>query len=279
MCIPVQRSTLGLLLLLASFAKAQLPSRCRPASVAPCREVDHRVTEIPSGQIDGTNLTFTLSTNMNDQSDLHLYINGLDLTSSAGLQVSGNKVTLANGLAPKRGDLVKASYRLAAERSFQVAPSAVSLSSAHQDALIRAILLQSIGNPPLESQAAYSTSDLPISSLSPIPENSRSEKHSQHPKRNVDADFATLNSRISDHPRKVRAGGTKHSESLIGEDTASDGLGDVPLPSPYTALLEGRRSVATPFSDQSKAERSLGGQQTPRSIKMLEERLSTPDHN
>ncbi len=68
--------------------------------------------ELPSGTINGTNLTFTLAAAPSPAASLTLYKNGVLLTQGADYALSGATVTFANTtVAPQAGDSVTASYR------------------------------------------------------------------------------------------------------------------------------------------------------------------------
>jgi hypothetical protein len=68
--------------------------------------------ELPSGTINGTNLTFTLAATPNPAASLALFKNGVLLTQGADYVLSGATVTFANTtVAPQVGDSLTASYR------------------------------------------------------------------------------------------------------------------------------------------------------------------------
>lgn len=68
--------------------------------------------ETPGGNINGTNLTFTLATAPAPPISLKLYKNGLLLTQNVDYTISGSTITFANTtVTPKSGDLLTAYYR------------------------------------------------------------------------------------------------------------------------------------------------------------------------
>jgi len=68
--------------------------------------------ELPSGTINGTNLTFTLASAPSPASSLMLFKNGVLLAQGVDYALSGITVTFANTtVAPQTGDLLTASYR------------------------------------------------------------------------------------------------------------------------------------------------------------------------
>jgi len=68
--------------------------------------------ELPSGTINGTNLTFTLASAPSPASSLMLFKNGVLLAQGVDYALSGVTVTFANTtVAPQTGDLLTASYR------------------------------------------------------------------------------------------------------------------------------------------------------------------------
>lgn len=67
--------------------------------------------EQPSGQINGTNRTFTLANEPSPASSLKLYRNGLLLKEGLDYTISGNTITFLSGAEPQPGDVLVASYR------------------------------------------------------------------------------------------------------------------------------------------------------------------------
>ena len=68
--------------------------------------------ELPSGTINGTNLTFTLAATPSPAASLTLYKNGMLLTQGVDYALSGATVTFANTtVAPQVGDSLTVSYR------------------------------------------------------------------------------------------------------------------------------------------------------------------------
>ena len=68
--------------------------------------------ELPSGTVNGTNLTFTLAATASPAASLTLYKNGVLLTQGADYALSGATVTFANTtVAPQVGDSLTVSYR------------------------------------------------------------------------------------------------------------------------------------------------------------------------
>jgi uncharacterized protein YoxC len=68
--------------------------------------------ELPSGTINGTNLTFTLAATPSPAASLTLYKNGVLLTQGVDYALSGATVTFANTtVAPQVGDSLTVSYR------------------------------------------------------------------------------------------------------------------------------------------------------------------------
>lgn len=67
--------------------------------------------EIPSGAVNGTNVTFTLAHNPNPALSLQLFVGGLRQLAGAGndYTLSGNTITMA--VAPSTGANIVASYR------------------------------------------------------------------------------------------------------------------------------------------------------------------------
>jgi hypothetical protein len=69
-------------------------------------------SEVPSGTIDGNNLSFTLTSAPNPAASLKLYKNGILLNQGGDYTISGSNVIFANtGVTPKPGDTLIAAYR------------------------------------------------------------------------------------------------------------------------------------------------------------------------
>jgi hypothetical protein len=69
--------------------------------------------ETPSGTVNGTNLTFTLSMTPSPTTSLAVYRNGLRLSSGVDYSLSNATITFAAGLAPQTSDILLCSYRTA----------------------------------------------------------------------------------------------------------------------------------------------------------------------
>jgi hypothetical protein len=69
--------------------------------------------ETPTGTIDGSNVSFTLSTTPAPQASLALFRNGLRIRNGVDFNLSGNVVTFLSCCAPGIGDVLSASYRAA----------------------------------------------------------------------------------------------------------------------------------------------------------------------
>jgi len=69
-------------------------------------------SEMPGGMVNGTNLTFTLSSAPSPAASLKLYKNGVLLSQGGDYLVSGSAITFAGTTtAPQAGDSLLASYR------------------------------------------------------------------------------------------------------------------------------------------------------------------------
>ena len=69
--------------------------------------------EIPAGNTDGVNTSFTLTKAPNPVASLALYRNGLRLRGNLDYTISGTAVVFQPGLAPQSGDVLVCSYRVA----------------------------------------------------------------------------------------------------------------------------------------------------------------------
>jgi len=69
--------------------------------------------ETPSGAINGSNASFTLSQVPNPGSSLVVFRNGLRMTSGMDYTASSNTVTFGASYVPQTGDIVVCSYRVA----------------------------------------------------------------------------------------------------------------------------------------------------------------------
>lgn len=70
-------------------------------------------SETPAGVVDGSNAVFTLSQTPAPPASLALYRNGLLQKAGLDFTLSGNTITFAAESAPRSGDILLASYRLA----------------------------------------------------------------------------------------------------------------------------------------------------------------------
>ncbi|MEO8097174.1 MAG: hypothetical protein ABI811_05690 [Acidobacteriota bacterium] len=68
-------------------------------------------SEVPSGTVNSSNLTFVLTHPPDPPASLHLYRNGLLMRSTTDYTLSGNAVTFFVASTPQTGDLLLASYR------------------------------------------------------------------------------------------------------------------------------------------------------------------------
>ncbi len=68
--------------------------------------------EIPSGLINGSNVTFTLASMPNPSSSVAISRNGLLMKQSLDYTLSSNSISFLSGAVPQTGDTILASYRL-----------------------------------------------------------------------------------------------------------------------------------------------------------------------
>lgn len=71
-------------------------------------------SEVPGGAVNGVNTVFNLANTPNPLSSLTLYRNGLLLKQNLDYTISANALTFLAGATPHTGDMLLASYRLAA---------------------------------------------------------------------------------------------------------------------------------------------------------------------
>jgi hypothetical protein len=67
--------------------------------------------EIPTGTINGTNVTFALAAAPNPVISLKLYKNGMLLQQPNDYTLSGSTITFVSAAAPQTGDSITAYYR------------------------------------------------------------------------------------------------------------------------------------------------------------------------
>jgi hypothetical protein len=103
--------------------------------------------EVPSGSMNGSNVTFTLSSTPSPVSSLVLIWNGLVLKSGFDFTLSGTTITMINGVLPQPGDTLQASYRTGL-----IFPTHNLLGSKHADStsanVARGDLITGQGTPP-----------------------------------------------------------------------------------------------------------------------------------
>jgi hypothetical protein len=71
-------------------------------------------SEVPAGNVDGTNTLFTLTPAPFPRSSVAVWRDGLFLTPGVNFTVSGSALTFAGSATPQIGDIILASYRTAA---------------------------------------------------------------------------------------------------------------------------------------------------------------------
>jgi len=69
--------------------------------------------EIPSGAVNGSNVTFTLASMPNPSTSVALSRNGLLMKQGLDYTLSSNSISFLTGAVPQTGDTILASYRLA----------------------------------------------------------------------------------------------------------------------------------------------------------------------
>jgi hypothetical protein len=70
----------------------------------------HLIDEVPSGSINGTNLTFTLTQNPNPDVSLKLFLDGILMTQGSHYTLSTSTVTFISPYIPQTGQTLFASY-------------------------------------------------------------------------------------------------------------------------------------------------------------------------
>jgi hypothetical protein len=66
---------------------------------------------VPQGAVNGSNQQFTLASAPNPPTSLHVYLNGLRLSSGVDYAISGTVVTFMAASAPQAGDIILVDYR------------------------------------------------------------------------------------------------------------------------------------------------------------------------
>ncbi len=85
--------------------------------------------ETPSGVVDGSNATFTLSAAPAPQTGLMLYRNGLLQKQGLDYTLNGNVIQFAPGAVPQPGDVLTANYRVVGEAAESATATAEVLCS------------------------------------------------------------------------------------------------------------------------------------------------------
>lgn len=98
--------------------------------------------EIPTGPVDGANVTFALSSTPNPASSVAVFRNGLALQKNIDYTVSAATITFQAGSVPQPGDVLQASYRLAPA----AASSSTSLASTPAASTTPPCALYSVSN-------------------------------------------------------------------------------------------------------------------------------------
>jgi hypothetical protein len=66
---------------------------------------------VPQGSVNGSNQQFTLASAPNPSASLHLYVNGLRLSSGLDYTISGSVIMFVAAAVPQAGDVILADYR------------------------------------------------------------------------------------------------------------------------------------------------------------------------
>jgi hypothetical protein len=69
--------------------------------------------QIPTGAINGVNITFTLSQTPSPSASLTVSLNGLHLSAGVDYTLAGAVITFLSGTVPQTGDILLCSYRIA----------------------------------------------------------------------------------------------------------------------------------------------------------------------
>lgn len=80
-------------------------------SAALCTNVNNRIVEIPTGKIDNQNGVFELSALPISNADVHMTIDGSEISQGPQLSVNGQTLTLYPPAIPKPGNLLRVSYQ------------------------------------------------------------------------------------------------------------------------------------------------------------------------
>ncbi len=249
------------LLFFTMKASADPRTFCDGSATAHCPPQGKRITETPAGLVDGRNNVFMLAGDPRDLSELRLFSNGAEMTQGTEFQVNGREIRITARFVPSKGSFLQVSYIT----SFSSANGrGVEESQDRLHTLTREILLQSIATPPLSLPRA-------------VPDDSSARVSNRAvtlPPPKLDASLTLLTRRINE--RRVEARKRKPKEKSSEPSTLSgfEGVGDLPLPSPYASLLDPsagtlERSLSPTMHADASSHQRL------KSFSMLEQRLNS----
>jgi hypothetical protein len=276
--------------LLLAFFKVGMEAQvgCASFSATGCDAGARRVSEQPKGAIDGTNLVFSLS-EIPAEARVSLFLNDHQLADGIDFRLKGKDLNLDPAWVPHVGDTLKATYQ---PQTTSPAPgTGVVLSLEKARELGRQALIESVGQE--TSPLAHSAPGIAAVRPQPAATDQGVGAAAGHVVRPDSTSPATV-SRVQvpmsaqDSTPARRAASGPASISLLSRRIATwgkgpaaqwgkatstysglEGVGDIPVTSPYAALL----------SDSPRSPRVQGTSSTQsvspglRSLSMLKERL------
>jgi len=194
---------------------------------------------------------------------VNVYINGVASQFGAAFIVDGEKVIFTKRASPEPGDTLRAVYETAAS-SRGISGSVVPITNDRTKALVEKALLESIVRHGVTPDAPTRVAELVPDAIE---------------RRTTAVKDRTLSS-LSMLTRRIGAS-KKSTAAMVGRGTMDasgvEGTGDLPVESPYSALLGVDDSRSNVLSGLTPTDRGVKKSPQFRSISMLQRRLDDAD--
>jgi hypothetical protein len=275
---PISITLIGSLLIVLPSTCVAAGVDCTSTSAAiGCAKQTQRISEQPSGAVDGKNAVFSLSKLPINEKNIRVFVNGLELLFGSGFQANGQTITIASGSIPRSGDLVRVSYETSLPNNQHLTRSA-AITDDRTVTLVNQTLLEALLREEIPGSAPIATNSTPGTS-DPIVTRS-SKTRVQAVKQRSTESLSLLSRRIEDEVRSTHPSKKVQRERVEEQDTplnGFEGTGDLPLPSPYSTVLGTNTEKSTQNTSTSTTGRGAVAAPRLRSISMLQQSLDSAD--
>jgi hypothetical protein len=229
------------------------------------------VSENPSGQINGQNAIFQLSTDPYPGLPVRVFSNGIQLKSPRDYQVSGTSLTFSRTHIPSLGDVINAFYFVQADANAQSAAKSLQPQSTKLPATgERDISNQLLRNALNQEMAEIPQGTAPATAVAP-------QNNVRNARPAPDTHYLSSIGMLQRRLNVARILSKQHGSRDVSAD-GIEGLGDVSVPSPFDVLtFSGNSELDQLLQPQATAaSRSpllLAAPLIPTAIEMLVDRL------